>query len=116
MPAKPDAQFFKDLSLEWMEAWKGRDKKRLNSILADDFLYISRMVKDMCVGKKEWLRMTMELYKLESYKLEFVCLKIREQLAIVVYKQTMKTSPDHTGESTLHIVTDVWTLGDQGWQ
>jgi biotin synthase-related radical SAM superfamily protein len=112
----PDAQFFKDLSREWMEAWKSRNKEKLNNLVAEDFLYISRMVKGMCVGKKEWLRMAMELYVLESYELQYIKVAIQAQAAIVIYKQIMKTRPDHTGESTLHIVTDVWALVGGRWQ
>ncbi|HMH21146.1 MAG TPA: nuclear transport factor 2 family protein [Puia sp.] len=116
MPVKPEQQLFKDLTIEWMEAWKCRDKKKLNHILAADFVYITRLVKGMWVGKKEWLRLTMELYEVESYELEFICLNIQEHLAIIVYKQVMKAIPDHTGDATLHLVTDVWTKDGERWR
>ena len=116
MLPKPEPQYFKDLSTEWMEAWKMRNKEKLIELVAEDFLYISRMVKGMCFGKKEWLRMCMELYELESYQLQFIRCHIQENLAIVLYKLTMRTMPDHTGEHGLHIVTDVWALTDQRWQ
>jgi hypothetical protein len=116
MLPKPEPQFFKDLSVEWMDAWKIRNRTKLQEMVSDDFLYISRMVKGMCFGKKEWLRMCMELYELESYDMLFIRHSIQERLAIVLYKLTMRTKPDHTGEHGMHLVTDVWALIDHRWQ
>jgi hypothetical protein len=116
MLPKPEPEFFSNLTNEWMEAWKWRNRPKLQDLVAEDFLYISRMVKGMSYGKKEWLRMCMELYELESYDMQFIRHTIREHLAIVLYKLTMRTRPDHTGEHTMHIVTDVWALIDQRWQ
>ena len=57
MPLKPEPQFFMDLSFEWMDAWKTRNVDKLNLLVAEDFFFISPMVKGMCFGKKEWIRM-----------------------------------------------------------
>ena len=46
-PAAP--QFFKDLSFEWMEAWKHRDLSVLNELVAGYFCFISQRVRHLCL-------------------------------------------------------------------
>ncbi|MDR3714743.1 MAG: nuclear transport factor 2 family protein [Puia sp.] len=113
-------EFFRKLTVDWMEAWKARDLPALDELLAEEFCYVSRRVKSMCVGKMEWLRMAVELYSLEDYEIDFLATRIHEYAAVVVYRLCLFVKPNHSDASEKYVVTDNWALnshpGGPRWQ
>jgi hypothetical protein len=113
---KATPQFFMDLTVDWTEAWKTRDRKKLDELVAEEFCFISRRVKNMCVGREEWLRMVTEQYKLEKYEIDFITVNVQQYAAIVVYRFSVMARPNHTNLPEEYIVTDAWTLNGKRWQ
>jgi Domain of unknown function (DUF4440) len=116
MPPKPDAQFFKNLSHQWMNAWKERDQVQLELLVADDFYFISKTIRGLSLGKQDWLHMVLDVYALDDYLLVFINIVIYEHTAVVIYQALLSSRPNYNGEPEKYLVTDVWTYHEQRWQ
>ncbi len=112
----PGARFFEELTLEWMQAWKTRDRSRLEELVADQFCFISRRFKGMAIGKKEWLHMALDSYTLEDYQVRFLAFNLHECSAVIVYRFDVMARPNHSNIPEAFVVTDVWTLTAGGWK
>ncbi len=116
MALKPDAQFFKELTLQWMNAWKDRDRASLEHLLADNFNYISRNRKDLCMNKAEWLQMALEIYRLDKFEVDFISITVHEHACVVLYRTRQYARPNYTGEPEEFFVTDVWGNEGDRWK
>ena len=116
MCPKPNDQFFKNLSHEWMKAWKDRDQATLELLVADDFCFISKSYRGLSLSKQEWLRMVLDVYVLDEYQLIFLNIVIHQYTAIITYQVLLSSRPNYTGEPEKHLVTDVWSYHQDRWQ
>lgn len=116
MVVKPDIQFFKDLSYDWMNAWKQRNHNQLDRLLAEDFSYIIKTKKSLRMDKVEWLRMALELYQLLDFQIDFITVTVHDHTAVVVYRIVMNARPNYTGEPEQYFMTDVWSSHNGQWQ
>ena len=108
-----DVRYFKDLTTQWLNAWKHRDQEQLEFLLAEEFLFFSTL-KNKCLDKSDWLYILLACYQLDEWEVEFYNAQVYDNTAIVVYKLHVKVKPNYTGEAEKYIVTDTWSLiGDQ---
>jgi hypothetical protein len=101
------------LEREWLEALKRRDPSVLDSIQADEFIY---MVGEGKFGNKADARAALSEFFLDSISSEMVTTRVYGDLAVVALRGTMKGTfrgEDFSGD---YLETAVWCNRDGRWQ
>ncbi len=111
-----DERYFKHLTLYWTNLWKDKDRTQLEQLLPDNFNYISKTRKKLCINKEEWLKLAMEGYPLDDYEMIFVNITIHPQTAIVVTHATLYAMAGYIGMPDQFILTDIWCLLNETWK
>ncbi len=76
-------QTFTALENRWMNAWKDKDEKIANSILAEDFTLTSAFLMGKTMNKQEWLKLAMSGYDCQSFNFNTLKVRMYNNTAIV---------------------------------
>ena len=110
----PDEAELKQLSQQWMTALEEKDKERLQSLLADDFvLQIPGDSASQYVRRAEWLENANSM-DWSNFRYENMAVNVEGDHAIVSFKLFFKVSPNPlTLDSG---VIDTWERRGGKWQ
>jgi ketosteroid isomerase-like protein len=106
----------KRLSVEWMQAWKDRDRAKLEGILADDFVLILSASPDRPVVRARWLEFALGDYVCESFEYKSQSVRELGDIAIVASIYTQKAAVGSQDRSGEFFLTDVWQRRAGRWQ
>ncbi len=106
----------KRLSVQWMQAWKDRDRAKLEQILAEDYVLVISASPDRPVTRPAWLEFALGEYSCKSFEFKSQSVRDLGDMAIVasIYTQTASVGDqDRSGEFFL---VDVWHRRSGRWQ
>jgi ketosteroid isomerase-like protein len=98
----------------WMHAWKKKDHRVGERILADDFLLTS--ARGMLMPKNEWLAAAMGPFCCDEFEWEEIRVRPFGDVAIVHAKARQRASASGQDWSGLFLLTDVWVGRGEHWQ
>ena len=114
--ADSGAADLKRLSVEWMQAWKDRDRAKLEGILAEDFVLILSASPDRPVARSRWLEFALGDYVCESFEYKSQSVRELGDIAIVASIYTQKAAVAGQDRSGEFFLTDVWQRRAGRWQ
>ena len=109
-----DEQTLIDLQVEWMDAWKRLDRRRLEEILAPEFTLTSAR-SDQLVDRAAWLGF-LDQARAESFEYSDFRIDVFGDAAVVRSKGHQRaTVADRRWDGTF-LLSDIWIRRDGRWQ
>jgi ketosteroid isomerase-like protein len=112
--AIPADQALKDLERQCSEAFKDRDQKALNSILADDFIFTDD--GGHVYNKAQYIEAITQLIKVDSYKIDDLTTRVSGDTGVVAGRWTGKLSIAGKDASGAIRFTDTFVKRQGRWQ
>jgi hypothetical protein len=97
-----------------MEAWRLKDQKTCERILADDFLLTS--ARGSLMTKAEWLEGARSTFACDEFVWEELLVRSYGSVAVVNGRARQKASVGGQDWSGVFLLTDVWVLTDGEWR
>lgn len=115
-PKEKDIQTLKDLSIEWMDAWRTKDSIKLERILAPDYRLVFAAPTVQVVPRSKWMQVALHGYDCESFKYLDFDIRVYGNTAIVQSTYEQKAILNGTDRSGKFMITDVWVKNKGQWQ
>jgi len=115
-PKEKDIQKLKDLSIEWMDAWKAKDSAKLESILAPDFRLVFTAPTMKVMPRSKWMPLSLHGYDCEWFKYLEFDIRVYGNTAVVQSEYEQKAILNGTDRSGKFLLTDVWVKNKGRWQ
>jgi ketosteroid isomerase-like protein len=103
------------LQNEWMDAWVRRDLRRLEELLADDFVLTS-VSSDTLVDRATWLRNALGPARGEGFHYDDLHIQIYKDAAIAHSRFSQRARMGDQDWSGEFLVTDVWVREKGSWR
>jgi ketosteroid isomerase-like protein len=107
-------QSLKALEQEWTEAFKNRDQKTLNRVLANDFIFTDD--EGRVYNKSEYIEAVMKVIKVDSYKIDDLTTRVSGGTGVVAGRWTGKFSIAGKDSSGAFRFTDTFVKRQGRWQ
>jgi peptidylprolyl isomerase len=112
-PAVGADQALKDLERKWTEGFKNRDKKTLDIILADDFIFTDE--DGQIYNKAQYLEAVMQV-KVESYSLDDLTTRVSGDTGVVAGRWSGTMTVDGKQTNGAFRFTDTFAKRQGRWQ
>jgi len=107
-------QSLKALEQEWAEAFKNRDQKTLNRVLANDFIFTDD--EGHVYDKSQYIEAVMKVIKVDSYKIDDLTTRVYGGTGVVAGRWTGKSSTAGKDSSGAFRFTDTFVKRQGRWQ
>jgi ketosteroid isomerase-like protein len=111
-----DVKALKDLSIQWMDAWRTKDSVKLEQILAPDYRLVFAAPTVQIVPRSKWMQVALHGYDCESFKYLDFDIRVYGNTAIVQSTYEQKAVLNGTDRSGKFMITDVWVKTKGQWQ
>jgi ketosteroid isomerase-like protein len=112
----PEKETFKALSLEWMDAWKARDRQTLERLTAKDMILFSAFFKSGFVERDQAIQSMMDSFKIYHYRCRFINIMVYEEFAVVNSILNVSLLSGLAADDDAYQVTDVWKKYNNEWK
>lgn len=104
------------LEVEFMEAVKRRDVTYLDRVLGENFVLTTGRPGAEIRSRQEWLEVTRDDYRIETYEFEWLRVEAYGEAAVVRSRYRQKATMDGQGRSSAYLMTDVWIRREGAWR
>lgn len=103
------------LEAEFMEAVKRRDIANLDRMLGENFVLTTGRPGAEVRSRQEWLEVTRNRYRIESFEFEWVRVEDYGDAAVVRSRYHQKATMDGLDRTGAYLMTDVWVWREGTW-
>lgn len=103
------------LEAEFMEAVKRRDVAYLDRMLGENFVLTTGRTGAEVRCRQEWLEVTRESYRIESFEFEWLRVEVYGDAAVVRSRYRQKAKMGGVDRTGSYLMTDVWVRQQEGW-
>jgi peptidylprolyl isomerase len=112
--AAPNDQTLRAAELQWLEAFKNRDRQTLDRILADDFIFTDD--EGQVYNKSQYIKSVMQAIKVDSYRIDDITTRASGGAGIVAGRWTGRLSINGKDASGAFRFTDTFVKRQGRWQ
>jgi ketosteroid isomerase-like protein len=105
-----------ELEVEFMEAVKRRDISYLDGVLGENFVLTTGRPGAEVRSREEWLEVTWNRYRIESFEFEWLRVEAYGDAAVVRSRYRQSATMDDQDRSSAYLMTDVWIRREGVWQ
>jgi ketosteroid isomerase-like protein len=104
------------LEVEFMEAVKRRDTEYLDLALGENFVLTTGRSGAEVRSRQEWLDVTRERYRIDSFAFEWMRVEAYGDAAVVRSRYHQRATMDGQDRSSPYLMTDVWVRLGDSWR
>jgi ketosteroid isomerase-like protein len=116
MGADDDRAELARLEQEWMEAMQGRDRVRLDELVAPGFRFTAIHLSAEPMTREQWMGAALEGYYITTFAYEEMEIDVFGDTAVIHARYSQIASYATVNLSNLFRLTDVWSRIDGGWR
>jgi ketosteroid isomerase-like protein len=111
-----EKETLKALTIEWLEAWKAKDRQTLERLTAEDMILFSSFFKVGFLEKDRAIQSMMDSFAIRNYTCRFVNILVYKEFAVVNTIVNVSMSSGLAADDDAYQVTDVWRKFKKEWK
>ena len=111
-----EKETLKALFIEWLEAWKTRDRQTLERLTSEDMILFSAFFKSGFQERDQAIQNMMDSFTIHDYNCRFINIMVYKEFAVVNTILNISLLSGLAADDDAYQVTDVWKKNKKEWK